>query len=557
MRSDIFKVGFERAPHRSLLWATGKIKDISDFNKPFIGVCNSFVEIIPGHVHLNVLGQIVKEAIVAAGGIPFEFNVIGVDDGIAMGHGGMKYSLPSRELIADSLETMVKAHPFDGLVCIPNCDKIVPGMLMGAVRCNIPTIFVSGGPMRAGRLKDGRAADLISLFEAVGAYKEGKITDDELAELEQLACPGCGSCSGMFTANSMNCLCEAIGIALPGNGTYLAESEERKELVRKAGAQIMKLIEVDLKPRDIITPDAIDNAFALDMAMGGSTNTILHTLAIAYEAGVSYPLERLNEVSARVPNICKVSPSSQYHIEDVGAAGGIFAILGELAKREGLLHLNCKTVTLKTVGENIQGCSSKNTEVIRTLENAYSPTGGLAVLFGNLAPKGAVVKEAGVDPSILRHTGPAVIFESEEEAMKGILEGQVKAGDVVVIRYEGPQGGPGMREMLAPTSAIMGRGLGNSVSLITDGRFSGGTRGACIGHVSPEAAAGGPIALVQKGDKIEIDIPARKVNLLVDEAELQRRRAKLPPPPDRKLTGWLKRYQKFVTSADTGAVLEC
>lgn len=557
MRSDIFKVGFERAPHRSLLWATGKIKDISDFNKPFIGVCNSFVEIIPGHVHLNVLGQIVKEAIVASGGIPFEFNVIGVDDGIAMGHGGMKYSLPSRELIADSLETMVKAHPFDGLVCIPNCDKIVPGMLMGAVRCNIPTIFVSGGPMRAGRLKDGRAADLISLFEAVGAYKEGKITDDELAELEQLACPGCGSCSGMFTANSMNCLCEAIGIALPGNGTYLAESEERKELVRKAGAQIMKLIEVDLKPRDIITPDAIDNAFALDMAMGGSTNTVLHTLAIAYEAGVSYPLERLNEVSARVPNICKVSPSSQYHIEDVGAAGGIFAILGELAKREGLLHLNCKTVTLKTVGENIQGCSSKNTEVIRTLENAYSPTGGLAVLFGNLAPKGAVVKEAGVDPSILRHTGPAVIFESEEEAMKGILEGQVKAGDVVVIRYEGPQGGPGMREMLAPTSAIMGRGLGNSVSLITDGRFSGGTRGACIGHVSPEAAAGGPIALVQKGDKIEIDIPARKVNLLVDEAELQRRRAKLPPPPDRKLTGWLKRYQKFVTSADTGAVLEC
>ncbi len=557
MRSDVFKVGFERAPHRSLLWATGKIKDISDFKKPFIGVCNSFVEIIPGHVHLNVLGQIVKEAIVAAGGIPFEFNVIGVDDGIAMGHEGMKYSLPSRELIADSLETMAKAHPFDGLVCIPNCDKIVPGMLMGAVRCNIPTIFVSGGPMRAGRLRDGKSADLISLFEAVGAYKEGKMTDEELAELEQLACPGCGSCSGMFTANSMNCLCEAIGIALPGNGTYLAESEERKDLVRKAGAQIMKLIEVDLKPRDILTPEAIDNAFALDMAMGGSTNTVLHTLAIAHEAGVSYPLERLNEVSARVPNICKVSPSSSYHIEDVGAAGGIFAILGELARKEGLLHLNCKTVTLKTVGENIQGCRSKNTEVIRTLENAYSPTGGLAVLFGNLAPKGAVVKEAGVDPSILRHTGPAVVFESEEDAMKGILEGQVKAGDVVVIRYEGPQGGPGMREMLAPTSAIMGRGLGNSVSLITDGRFSGGTRGACIGHVSPEAAAGGPIALVQKGDKIEIDIPARKINLLVDEAELQRRKAQLPPPPDRKLTGWLKRYQKFVTSADTGAVLEC
>jgi len=557
MRSDVFKKGFERAPHRSLLWATGKIKSSSDFNKPFIGVCNSFVEIIPGHVHLNVLGQIVKEAIIEAGGIPFEFNVIGVDDGIAMGHGGMKYSLPSRELIADSLETMVKAHPFDGLVCIPNCDKIIPGMLMGAVRCNIPTIFVSGGPMRAGRLKDGKVVDLISVFEGVGRYKQGKLTDAELEELEQNACPGCGSCAGMFTANSMNCLCEAIGIALPGNGSILADTPERKELVRKAGTQILKLIEADLKPRDIITKEAIDNAFALDMAMGGSTNTVLHTLAIAHEAEVDYPFARINEVSARVPNICKVSPSSQYHMEDVDRAGGISAILGELSRKEGALHLNCKTVTLKTLGENIQGCRSKDTEVIRTLENAYSPTGGLAILFGNLAPNGSVVKQAGVDPSILKHTGPAVVFESEEEAMAGILSDKVKPGDVVVIRYEGPKGGPGMREMLAPTSAIMGKGLGNSVSLITDGRFSGGTRGACVGHVSPEAAAGGPIALVQNGDRIEIDIPARKINLLVDEAELARRKAQLPPPPDRKLTGWLKRYQKFVMSADTGAVFEC
>ncbi len=557
MRSDIFKKGFERAPHRSLLWATGKIKDSSDFSKPFIGVCNSFVEIIPGHVHLNILGQIVKEAITEAGGIPFEFNVIGVDDGIAMGHGGMKYSLPSRELIADSLETMVKAHPFDGLVCIPNCDKIVPGMLMGAVRCNIPTIFVSGGPMRAGRLNNGKIVDLISVFEGVGTYKQGKLTDAELEELERNACPGCGSCSGMFTANSMNCLCEAIGIALPGNGSILADTPERRELVRKAGAQIIKLVEVDLKPRDIITQEAIDNAFALDMAMGGSTNTVLHTLAVAHEAEIDYPLERINEVSLRVPNICKVSPSSQYHMEDVDRAGGVSAILGELSRKEDTLHLNCKTVTLKTLGENIMGCRSKDTEVIRTLENAYSPTGGLAVLFGNLAPKGSVVKQAGVDPSILKHTGPAVVFESEEKAMMGILSDKVKSGDVVVIRYEGPKGGPGMREMLAPTSAIMGRGLGNSVSLITDGRFSGGTRGACVGHVSPEAAAGGPIALVKNGDMIEIDIPARKINLLVEEEELNRRKAQGPLPPDRKLTGWLKRYQKFVTSADTGAVLEC
>ncbi|HEX72146.1 MAG TPA: dihydroxy-acid dehydratase [Candidatus Hydrogenedentes bacterium] len=556
MRSDVFKKGFERAPHRSLLWATGRIRSQTDFNKPFIGVCNSFVEIIPGHVHLNEWGQLAKEAIIEAGGIPFEFNTIGVDDGIAMGHAGMKYSLPSRELIADSVETMVKAHPFDGMICIPNCDKIVPGMLMGAMRCNIPTIFVSGGPMAAGKAVNGKATDLITVFEGVGAYKEGKMSEEELQDLERNACPGCGSCSGMFTANSMNCLCEALGMALPGNGTVLAKTPERRELVKAAARQLLKLIEADLKPRDIVTPKSIDNAFALDMAMGGSTNTVLHTIAIAHEAEVDYPLERLNEVSARVPNICKVSPSSNWHMEDVFRAGGISAILGELAQRPGILHPDCPTVTLKSIGENIAGARSKDHEVIKTIENPYSPTGGLAILFGNIAPLGAVVKEAGVEKDILRHTGPAVIFESEEEAMKGILNGKVKAGDVVVLRYEGPKGGPGMREMLAPTSAVMGRGLGSSVSLITDGRFSGGTRGACIGHVSPEAAEGGPIALLRPGDIIEIDIPARTLNVRLSDVELEARRRELSPPPDRKLTGWLKRYQRMVTSAHTGAILD-
>jgi dihydroxy-acid dehydratase len=556
MRSDVFKKGFERAPHRSLLWATGKIKDQQDFEKPFIGVCNSFNEIVPGHVHLNEFGRLACEAIAAAGGVPFEFNTIGVDDGIAMGHGGMKYSLPSRELIADCVETMVKAHPFDGMICIPNCDKIVPGMLMAAMRCNIPAIFVSGGPMAAGKGKDGKATDLITVFEGVGAYKQGNMTAEELADLESTACPGCGSCSGMFTANSMNCLCEALGMALPGNGTRLATTPERRDLVKQAAQQLMMLIEKDLKPRDIVNPKSIDNAFALDMAMGGSTNTVLHTLAIAHEAGVEYPLERLNEVSARVPNICKVSPSCHWHIEDVDRAGGISAILAELFKKEGVLHPDCITVTGKTLAENVAGKGTADTEVIKTVDAPYNVTGGLAILFGNLAPEGAVVKEAGVDPEILQHTGPAVIFECEEDAMQGILEGKVKEGDVVVIRYEGPTGGPGMREMLSPTSAVMGRGLGKSVSLITDGRFSGGTRGACIGHVSPEAAAGGPIALLREGDLIAIDIPARKLNVQLSDAELEARRKALPAPPDRQLTGWLKRYQRMVTSANTGAVLE-
>ncbi len=556
MRSDIFKKGFERAPHRSLLWATGKIKDAKDFDKPFIGICNSFVEIIPGHVHLDEFGRLAKQAIEEAGGIAFEFNTIGVDDGIAMGHAGMKYSLPSRELIADSVETMVKAHPFDGLLCIPNCDKIVPGMMMGAMRCNIPTMFVSGGPMRAGKVRDGKATDLITVFEGVGAYKEGKLNDAELEDLERNACPGCGSCSGMFTANSMNCLCEALGMAMPGNGSILAQTPERRELVKAAASQLMKLIELDIKPRDIVTPKSIDNAFALDMAMGGSTNTVLHTLAIANEAGVKYPLERLNEVSARVPNICKVSPSYHWHMEDVDRAGGIGAILGELSRKPGVLHLDCITVTGKTLGENIAGKRSKDLEVIKTVELPYSPTGGLAILFGNLAPQGAVVKEAGVDPVILRHSGPAVVFDDEEEAMKAVLLGKVKAGDVIVLRFEGPKGGPGMREMLSLTSAVMGRDLGTTVSLITDGRFSGGTRGACIGHVSPEAADGGPIALVRSGDVIDIDIPARTLNIRLSGAELAERAKQMPAPPDRKLTGWLKRYQRMVTSANTGAVLD-
>jgi dihydroxy-acid dehydratase len=556
MGSNIVKEGFERAPHRSLLYATGQVKGPEDFKKPFIGICNSFVEIIPGHVHLAELGRVAKAAIQEAGGIAFEFNTIGICDGVAMGHTGMKYSLPSRELIADCVESMVRAHQFDALLCIPNCDKITPGMLMGAMRCNIPTVFVSGGPMRAGKLDNGSPADLITVFEGVGKYTRGQMSDSELEELERKACPGCGCCSGMFTANSMNCLCEALGIALPGNGTILADSPERRDLVRAAAKQLLHVHAAGLCPRDIVTPESIDNAFALDMAMGGSTNTVLHTLAIAREAGVVYPLERLNEVSARVPNICKVSPSYKWHIEDVGRAGGIMAILGELMQRPGILNLDCPTVTLNTIAENVGGARSSDTDIIKTVEAPYSPTGGLAILFGNLAPEGAVVKEAGVDPAILKHTGPAVIFESEEDSMRAILDGKVKAGDVVVIRYEGPRGGPGMREMLAPTSAVMGAGLGTSVSLITDGRFSGGTRGACIGHVSPEAAAGGPIGLLRAGDIIEIDIPARTVNVRLSEAELRAREENRPAPPERHLTGWLKRYKWFVTSANTGAVLE-
>lgn len=554
MRSDAIKRGFERAPHRSLLKATG-VTD-ADMGKPFVAIANSYVDIVPGHVHLNAFGEVVRQAVREAGGVPFMFNTIGVDDGIAMGHIGMKYSLPSRELIADCVETMIKAHWFDAMICIPNCDKIVPGMLMGAMRCNIPTIFISGGPMATGRTPDGKAVDLISVFQAVGAYSQGTISEAQLKEMEDYACPTCGSCSGLFTANSMNCLCEALGMALPGNGTILAVDPRREDLARAAARQVMRLIELDLKPRDIVTTRAIDNAFALDMAMGGSTNTVLHTIALASEAGIRYPLERLNELSHVVPTLCKVSPSSPYHMDDVDRAGGISAILAELSQKPGSLHLDQPTVTGKTLGENIAGCRTLDADCIRTLDSPYSQTGGLSILFGNLAPEGAVVKTAGVLPEMLRHRGPARVFDSHDEANAGILNGEIKPGDVVVIRNEGPKGGPGMQEMLAPTSNITGMGLEACVALITDGRFSGGTRGACIGHVSPEAAAGGPIGLLRIGDVIDIDIPANRLSVDVAEDELARRAAAWRRPSQAHLTGWLARYARMATSASTGAVLE-
>jgi dihydroxy-acid dehydratase len=554
MRSDTVKKGLQRAPHRGLLYACGLNED--DINKPFIGIANSFCEIVPGHVHLNKVARIVKQAVRKAGGTPFEFNTIAVCDGIAMGHTGMKYSLASREIIADSVETMARAHCFDGLICIPNCDKIIPGMLMAAVRLNIPTIFVSGGPMAAGKTGDGKTVDLISIFEGVAEFNAGKIDEQTLKELEHTGCPGRGSCSGMFTANSMNCLCEAVGIALPGNGTILATNPKRETLYKKAGRQIMSLIEKDIKPLDIINEKSLDNALALDMAMGGSTNTILHTLAVANEAGIKYDLERINAVSARCPNICKVSPSSRFHVEDVDAAGGINAILKEISKVPGLLNTDCLTVTGKTLGETIADAEIKNTDVIHTLDNAYSKTGGLAILMGNLAPKGGVVKMAGVAQNMLTHTGPAVIFESQEDACEGILAGKVKNGDVVVIRYEGPKGGPGMQEMLSPTSYIMGAGLGESVALITDGRFSGGTRGACIGHISPEAAVGGPIGLLKDGDIIEIDIPNNSINVKLSDGELTERKKSWKPPKPRITAGYLAKYASMATSADTGAILK-
>ena len=554
MRSDTVKKGYEKAPHRALLRATG-VKE-EDFGKPFVAIVNSHVDIVPGHVHLQEFGKLVKDAVRAAGGVPFEFNTIGVDDGIAMGHAGMNYSLPSRELIADSVETMIEAHRFDAMVCIPNCDKIVPGMLLAAMRVNIPTIFVSGGPMAAGKTPDGETIDLISVFEGVGAFSAGKIDEKRLSILEKFACPSCGSCSGMFTANSMNCLMEVLGLALPYNGSALAKTPEREDLARRAAAQIMTLIERDLKPRDIVTSEAIDDAFALDMAMGGSSNTVLHTLALANEAGVDYPLTRINSVADKVPHICKVSPSGKWHMEDVHRAGGIPAILNEVQRGTGMLHLDRMTVSGVTLGESIKGVEIKDEEVIHKYENAYSKRGGLAILFGNLAPKGAVVKVGGVSAPMMQFEGPAVIFESQDEAMAGIIAGKVKAGDVVVIRYEGPKGGPGMQEMLSPTAAIMGQGLGDKVALITDGRFSGGTRGACIGHVSPEAAAGGPIGAIQAGDVVQIDLVARTLNVKLSDAEIQSRVAALPPFKSKTTSKWLKRYSHFVTSADTGAVLE-
>jgi dihydroxy-acid dehydratase len=554
MKSDTVKKGFQRAPHRALLRACG-LKD-EDMNKPFIGVANSFCEVVPGHVHLNRVAKTVKEAVRAAGGVPFEFNTLAVCDGIAMGHTGMKYSLASREVVADTVETMVRAHCFDGLICIPNCDKIIPGMLMAAMRLNVPTIFVSGGPMAAGKTADGRAVDLISIFEGIAEFNAGKIDEVALKELECTGCPGQGSCSGMFTANSMNCLCEAIGMALPGNGTILAIDPKRQELYKAAGAQIMTLIEKDIKPLDIVTKKSIDNAFVLDMAMGGSTNTVLHTLAVANEAGIAYDLDHINAIAAKCPNICKVSPSSNWHMEDVDAAGGISAILKEISKIDGLLNTDCMTVSDCALAERIADAEIKNTDCIHTLDNAYSATGGLAILKGNLAPDGCVVKTAGVAESMLSHSGPAVIFESQEEACDGILGGKVKTGDVVVVRYEGPKGGPGMQEMLSPTSYIAGAGLGESVALITDGRFSGGTRGACIGHVSPEAAVGGPIGLLKPGDIIEIDIPNNSINVKLSDAELAERKKAWKPRPAKITTGYLAKYASMATSADTGAILK-
>ncbi len=554
MKSDSVKQGFQRAPHRGLLRACGLTSD--DIKKPFIAIANSYCDIVPGHVHLHEVAKVVKQAVRDAGGVPFEFNTIAVCDGIAMGHVGMKYSLASREIIADAVETMCRAHCFDGMICIPNCDKVVPGMLMASMRVNIPTIFVSGGPMKAGKTKDGKPADLITISEAVAGFNAGKITEERLTELEFAGCPTQGSCSGMFTANSMNCLCEAIGLALPGNGTVLAVDPKRQELYKKAGSRIVEMVNEDLKPLDILTEKSIDNAFVLDMAMGGSTNTVLHSLAVATEADIQYNLDRINAISEKCPNICKVSPSSDWHIEDVDAAGGISAILKEISTIPGLLNLECKTVTGKTLGQNIAEAAIKNPDCIHTVGKAYSKQGGLAILRGNLAPNGCAVKSAGVAPSMLKHSGPAVIFESQEEACDGILGGKVKAGDVVIIRYEGPKGGPGMQEMLSPTSYIMGSGLGESVALITDGRFSGGTRGACIGHVSPEAAMGGPIALINPGDTVTIDIPNRTINVEVSEAELAKRKAAWKPRPPRITYGCLAKYAAMATSADSGAVLK-
>ena len=556
MRSDTIKKGFEHAPHRSLLRATGVIKEESDFERPFIGIANSYIDLIPGHVHLQEFGKVAKQAIRDAGGIPFEFNTIGVDDGIAMGHIGMRYSLPSRELIADSVETVAEAHRLDGLLCITNCDKIVPGMLMGAVRINIPTVFVSGGPMKAGEV-DGKKVDLISVFEGVGKVEAGTISEQELTEIEKEGCPTCGSCSGMFTANSMNCLMEALGIALPGNGSILAVDEGRLELVKQAGEKILNMVNHDVKPRDIITKESIRNAFALDMAMGGSTNTVLHTLAIAHEANIDFDLLELNEISRNTPYLCKVSPATpDVHMEDVHRAGGISAILNELSKKDDVLRLDLPTITGQSLGENIAAAQSKDKSIIRTIDSPYSQQGGLAVLFGNLAPNGSIVKTGAVDSKMLVHSGPARIYESQETALSGIMNHEVQSGDVVVIRYEGPKGGPGMPEMLSPTSAIMGMGLGDKVALITDGRFSGGTRGACIGHISPEAAERGPIAALENGDTIHVNIPDKSLNAELTDEEIQSRLDALSKFKPKITNGYLGRYARMVTSANTGAVLE-
>ena len=552
MNSNKIKQGVERAPHRSLLKAMGMTDE--EITRPLVGVVNSFNEVIPGHIHLRTIVDAVKAGIRMAGGTPVEFPAIGVCDGIAMGHAGMHYSLASRELVADSTESVALAHCLDAMVMVPNCDKIVPGMLMAAARVNIPTVVVSGGAMMAGN-RDGKVLDLNSVFEAVGSVKAGKMSESELACIENGACPSCGSCSGMFTANSMNCLTEVLGIGLPGNGTILAVMAERVRLAKTAGMKVMEMLEKNLRPRDIMTRAAFENALAVDMALGCSTNSMLHLPAIAHEAGVSFDLEWANEISAKTPNLCKLAPAGPHHVEDLDAAGGVQAVMKELA-RKGLLHLDLPTVSGRTVGENIQMAVNRNPEVIRPIETPYSKTGGIAVLKGNLAPDACVVKRSAVDPAMQRFTGKAVVFDSEDASIEAIYAGKVKAGDVVVIRYEGPKGGPGMREMLSPTSAIVGMGLGKEVALITDGRFSGATRGACIGHVSPEAAAGGPIAFVQDGDRIDIDMHAGTISVDVSTDEFVERRKSWQPPEPKIKTGYLARYAKLVTSANRGAVLE-
>jgi dihydroxy-acid dehydratase len=555
VRSDQIKKGFERAPHRSLLRAAG-LKD-EDFEKPFIGIANSHVDIIPGHFFLQEYGRIAKEEIRSAGGVPFEFNTIGVDDGIAMGHSGMLYSLPSRELIADSIETMMNAHMLDALVCIPNCDKIVPGMLMGALRVDVPTVFVSGGPMQTGHLADGTPIDLTTAFEAVGKRARGQMTDAELYEIECRACPSGGSCSGMFTANSMNVLCEAMGVALPGNGTILALTPEREALVRRAARRAVEIAgDERFRLRRIVNEDSIHNAMVVDMAMGGSSNTVLHMLAIAREAGVAFDLRRIDEIAKKVAHIAKIAPSlSTVHMDDIHRAGGVPAVLKEAARRGGVVREGALTVSGETVGERIRGAEIKDRAVIHTNETAYSPVGGLAVLFGNLAPEGSVVKTAGIQPSMRKFTGKAICFDSQDDCIAGIMGGKVKAGHFVVIRYEGPKGGPGMQEMLAPTALIMGMELGESVGLVTDGRFSGATRGACVGHVSPEAAEGGAIALVRDGDPITIDVEARALTLDVPDAELALRRETFRPKQKEVRSSWLRRYAHLVTNSAKGAVM--
>lgn len=552
MKSDNVKKGMQQAPHRSLFNALGFTEE--EMNKPMVGIVSSYNEIVPGHMNLDKITEAVKMGVAMAGGTPIVFPAIAVCDGIAMGHIGMKYSLVTRDLIADSTECMAMAHQFDALVCIPNCDKNVPGLLMAAARVNVPTVFVSGGPMLAGHVK-GEKRSLSSMFEAVGSYAAGTMTEEDVYDFECNACPTCGSCSGMYTANSMNCLTEVLGMGLKGNGTIPAVYSERLRLAKRAGMQVMELLKQNIRPRDIMTKEAFLNALTVDMALGCSTNSMLHLPAIAHEAGVELNPEMANAISEKTPNLCHLAPAGYHYIEELNEAGGVYAVMNELNKL-GLLHTECMTATGKTVGENIKGCVNKNPEIIRPVENPYSKTGGIAVLKGNLAPDTAVVKRSAVVPEMQVHEGPARVFDCEEDAIEAIRGGKIVAGDVVVIRYEGPKGGPGMREMLNPTSAIAGMGLGSSVALITDGRFSGASRGASIGHVSPEAAEGGPIALVEEGDLIRINIPEHKLEVVVSDEELARRKAAWTPREPKVTTGYLKRYAKMVSSANKGAILE-